>query len=44
MGQNEREIHMQDFGEETRRNALEDIIVVGKIISKLGVEKENGML
>jgi len=40
----EREIHVQGFGEGTRGNELEDIIVVERIILKLCVEKQDEML
>jgi hypothetical protein len=39
VAQNEREIHVQGFGEGTRKDGLEDIFIFGKIILKLGVEK-----
>jgi hypothetical protein len=44
VAQNERKIHVQVFGEGTQRNELEDIFVVGKIILKLGEEKQDEML
>jgi hypothetical protein len=39
VAQNEREIHVQGLVEGTRSNELEDKILVGEIILKLGVEK-----
>ena len=44
MEEYEREIHVQGFGEGTRGNELEDIIVVERIILKLCVEKQDEML